>query len=72
MIKDTIEGIICIIFILLIVLIFRLMSELREEDSKRGEIVKKLFQICWGTFLVYLTICGILIPLIILIVKLCS
>lgn len=48
------------------------MSELREEDSKRGEIVKKLFQICWGTFLVYLTICGILIPLIILIVKLCS
>lgn len=69
---EFIGGFICIIILFLIAFIYRLLSELREEDSSRGEIVRKLFQISWGTFLVYLAVCSFLAPLIILIVVLCS
>lgn len=69
---EFIGGLICIVTLFILVFIYRLLSELREEDSKRGEIVRKLFQIGWGTFIMYLAVCSFLIPLIIFIVMLCS
>jgi len=69
---EFLKDLICIAILFILVFIYRLLSELREEDSKRGEIVRKLFQISWSTFIVYLAVCSFLIPLIILIVILCS
>lgn len=69
---EFLRGLICIAILFILVFIYRLLSELREEDSKRGGIVRKLFQISWSTFIVYLAVFSFLIPLIILIVMLCS
>ncbi len=69
---EFLRGLICIAILFILVFIYRLLSELREEDSKRGGIERKLFQISWSTFIVYLAVFSFLIPLIILIVMLCS
>ena len=69
---EFLRGLICIAILFILVFIYRLLSEFRVEDSKRGGIVRKLFQISWSTFIVYLAVFSFLIPLIILIVMLCS
>ena len=69
---ELLRGLICIAILFILVFIYRLLSELREEDSKRGGIERILFQISWSTFIVYLAVFSFLIPLIILIVMLCS
>lgn len=69
---EFLRGLICIAILFILVFIYRLLSELREEDSKRGGIERKLFQISWSTFIVHLAVFSFLIPLIILIVMLCS
>lgn len=71
-IKDTLAGLALIAIIFIIVIIYSLYSTLRNEDSKRGEIVRKIGDISWGTFIAYMIGCSLIIPLIVFIIWLCS
>lgn len=71
-IKDTLEGLALIAIIFIIVIIYRLYSTISNEDSKRGEIARKIGNISWGMFLVYMIVCSFVIPLIVFMIWLCS
>ena len=71
-IKDTLEGLALIAIIFIIVIIYRLYRTIGNEDSKRGEIARKIGNISWGTFLAFMIVCSFVIPLIVFMIWLCS
>lgn len=71
-IKDTLVGLALIAVIFIVVIIYRLYSTISNEDSKRGEIARKIGNVIWGTFLAYMIVCSFAIPLIVFMIWLCS
>lgn len=71
-IKDTLMGLALIVIIFIIIIGYSLYRTISKEDSKRGEIARKIGNISWGVFLVYMIVCSFVIPLIVFMIWLCS
>lgn len=69
-IKDTLVGLALIAIIFIIVIIYCLYSDIRNEDSKRGVITRLVGKIGNGMLWAYIAICSI-IGLIIGLITLC-
>lgn len=69
---ETLIGIAVMAICWMLYVLYIGFLKLCDEDSKRGEIARKIGNISGGIFLVYMIVCSFVIPLIVFIIWLCT
>ncbi len=70
--KETLIGLAVLLFLWLLCKAYIIFITICSEDSKRGEIARKIRDYGEGIVLIYMVICSFVIPIVIVIVWLCS